>query len=149
MDAWGPGSRWKPIVAAPADDRKLLRLGEGAIIHGMTGVAHELEPQAVEALAEAAGRLLEEDVPGRALAELAEAAAAAVGADLAIVRTISSSADELVTRAVHAGSSAVAAELEGTRLPGAAVPDGESDLSQEGLPEPFRKGCRGVGESSR
>jgi serine phosphatase RsbU (regulator of sigma subunit) len=105
----------------------------------MTGVAHEFEPHAVEALAQAAGRLLDEDAPGKALAELAEAAAAAVGADLAVVRTASSSRDGLVARAVHAASSAVAAELEGTRLSYAAVPDEEGDLALDGLPEALRK----------
>jgi serine phosphatase RsbU (regulator of sigma subunit)/uncharacterized protein YigA (DUF484 family) len=110
----------------------------------MTGVAHELEPHAVEALAQAAGRLLDEEAPGKALADLAEAAAAAVGADLAVVRTASSPGDELVARAVHAGSSAAAAELEGTRLPAAAVPEEEGDLSGDGLPDPLRKAAERV-----
>jgi serine phosphatase RsbU (regulator of sigma subunit) len=110
----------------------------------MTGVAHELEPHAVEALAEAAGRLLEEDAPGKALADLAKAAAAAVGADLAVVRTLSSSGDDLVARAVHASSSAVAAELEATRLPSTAVPEAERDFSRDGLPDSLRKAAERV-----
>ena len=62
----------------------------------------ELEPDAVEALAAAAGSLLEDEAPRQALAALSEAAARAVGADLVIARTASASGEELVARAVHA-----------------------------------------------
>jgi serine phosphatase RsbU (regulator of sigma subunit) len=105
----------------------------------MTGVAHELGPHGVEALAAAAANLLDDSTPGRALVALAGAAAAATGAELAIVRTASLSGDELFARAVHAGSSAVAAELEGTRLPAGAVPVEEGDIPVGELPAALRK----------
>jgi len=62
----------------------------------MTGVAHELEPEAVEALAAAAEKLLEEGATDQALTALVEAVAIATGADVAIVRTASSPGGERV-----------------------------------------------------
>jgi serine phosphatase RsbU (regulator of sigma subunit) len=113
----------------------------------MTGVAHELEPQAVEALAAAAEKLLEEGATDRALVTLAGAVAAATAADLAIVRT-ASSGGELVARAVEAPSPAVAAELEGTRLPAADVPGRESDISADRLPEALRRAAERAGAAA-
>jgi serine phosphatase RsbU (regulator of sigma subunit) len=111
----------------------------------MTGVVQELEPDAVEALAVAAGSLLEEGGATNGLAALAEAAAAATGADLAIARTVSPAGDELIARAVHAASSAVAAELEGARLSTRAVPAAESDIAVEELAPPLRKAAERIG----
>jgi serine phosphatase RsbU (regulator of sigma subunit) len=110
----------------------------------MTGVAQELEPDAVEALAAAAGRLLEDGAPRHALGALAEAAAKAVGADLVIART-ASAGEELVARAVHATSSAVAAELEGTKLAPGEVPAEEGGLPFEALPDALRKAAERIG----
>jgi serine phosphatase RsbU (regulator of sigma subunit) len=111
----------------------------------VTGVAHELEPEAVEALATAAEGLLDEGVTARALAALVEAVAASTGADLAIVRTHGQAGGDLVARAVHSASPALAAELEGTMLRAAAVPDSEDDFSASDLPAPLSKAAARAG----
>src|SRR6266545_3896731 len=105
----------------------------------MTGVAHELEPEAVEALSAAAERLLEEGATDQALVALVEAVAVATGADVAIVRTASSPGGELVARAVEAASPALAAEVEGTRLPATDAPAEESDIAADQLPDALRR----------
>src|SRR6266545_2242750 len=111
----------------------------------MTGVAHELEPEAVEALAAAAEKLLEEGATDQALTALVEAVAIATGADVAIVRTASSPGGELVARAVEAASPALAADVEGTRLPATDVPGEESDLAADQLPDALRRVAERVG----
>jgi serine phosphatase RsbU (regulator of sigma subunit) len=110
----------------------------------MTGVADEVEPHAVEALAAAAGNLLEDGDAAEALSAIVAAVAAATRADLVIARTVSAAGD-LVARAVQAASPALAAELEGTRLPAADVPEAEGDMPLEALPE----GLRRAGERAR
>ncbi|CAA9526934.1 MAG: hypothetical protein AVDCRST_MAG79-589, partial [uncultured Thermoleophilia bacterium] len=52
-----------------------------------------------------------------ALATAARSATEATGADLALIRVLDQDTGELVTRGVHARSSALAAELEGMRAP--------------------------------
>jgi serine phosphatase RsbU (regulator of sigma subunit) len=111
----------------------------------MTGVAQELEPGAVEALTKAAGDLLDGGSPAKALSALAEAAATAAGADVAIARTASPSGEELVARAVYAKSSAVAAELEGARLPASDVPSEEGQIPPEDLWGPVGRAAERVG----
>jgi serine phosphatase RsbU (regulator of sigma subunit) len=111
----------------------------------MTGVTHELEPKAVEALSVAAEKLLEEGATDQALVALVEAVAVATGADVAIVRTASSPGGELVVRAVEAASPALAAEVEGTRLPATDVPGAESDLAADHLPDAMRRVAERVG----
>jgi serine phosphatase RsbU (regulator of sigma subunit) len=110
----------------------------------MTGVAHELEPEAVEALAAAAERLLDEGATDQALVALVEAVAAATGADIAIVRT-ASPGGELLARAVEAASPALAAEVEGTRLPATDVPSEEGDIPADQLPDALRRAAERVG----
>jgi serine phosphatase RsbU (regulator of sigma subunit) len=111
----------------------------------MTGVAHELESGAVEGLAAAAERLLEEGATDHALVALVEAIAAAAGADLAIVRTALSPGGELVARAVEAASPALAAEVESTRLPATDVPGEESDIAADRLPDALRRAAERAG----
>jgi serine phosphatase RsbU (regulator of sigma subunit) len=101
----------------------------------MSGVTYDVEPEAVEALAAAAARLLEFGATGHALGALVEAVATATGAEMVIVRTPSAAGNDLLARAVHAASPALAAELEGTRLPASAVPAEESELAADELPE--------------
>jgi serine phosphatase RsbU (regulator of sigma subunit) len=114
----------------------------------VTGVAHELEPGAVEALAAAAGSLLEEGVTPRALNALVEAVAASTGADLAIVRTHGQAGGDLVARAVHSISPALAAELEGTLLPAAAMPAFERDFQADELPASLAKAAARAGAAA-
>ncbi len=66
---------------------------------------------------------------GDALEELAGAARVAAGADLALVR-VRSRPDELGIAAV-AGPAALAAELEGTRVPASELPEALVDLLEE------------------
>ena len=108
-----------------------------AIIQRMAGVTYELEPGSVEALAAAAGNLLEDGPVGPSLARLLEAIAAATGADVAIARTAPAPGADLVARAVYASSPALAADLQETRLPVAAVPEEETDLEGDELPAAF------------
>jgi serine phosphatase RsbU (regulator of sigma subunit) len=105
----------------------------------MAGATHQLEPDTVDALAAAAGSLLEDGPVGPALASLVEATAAATGADVVIVRTAVAPGSELVARAVHAASPALAAELEGTRLPVTAVPAEATELAPDELPQALRR----------
>jgi serine phosphatase RsbU (regulator of sigma subunit) len=105
----------------------------------MAGVAYEAESEAVEALAAAAERLLEYGPAGHALGSLVEAVALATGADMVIARTAIASGGDLVARAVHAASPALAAELEGSRLATTAVPLEEAELPAEELPEALRR----------
>jgi hypothetical protein len=63
-----------------------------------------------------------------ALQDVADAARVAAGADVALVRVVS--ADRLETAAV-AGSAALAAELEGDRIPASELPDLRVDLLAE------------------
>jgi serine phosphatase RsbU (regulator of sigma subunit) len=114
----------------------------------VTGVAHELEPEAVEALAAAAESLLDEGVTPRALDALVAAVAASTGAELAIARTHGQAGGDLVARAVHSGSPAVAAELEGTLLPATAVPAAEGDLRADELPAPLAKAAERAGAAA-
>ncbi len=114
----------------------------------MTGVVHELEPEAVEALARAAESLLDEGVTDFALAALVEAVAVATSSDLAIARTATASGGDLVARAVHSLSPALAAELEGSFLPGSAVPQGETDLGPDALPDGLRKAAERAGAAN-
>jgi serine phosphatase RsbU (regulator of sigma subunit) len=111
----------------------------------MTGVARELEADAVEALAAAAGGLLENGGTGGTLAALAEAASVAIGADLAIARTVSASGEDLAANGVHAVSSAVAAELQGTKLPAREVPLAEAEIAVAELPAALRKAAERIG----
>ena len=105
----------------------------------MAGVAYEVEPELVEALAAAAGALLEDGGTRSSLVALVDAVAAATGADVAIARTAPPSGGELVARAVHASSPALSAELEGTRLAIEAVPDEDCDLPTGELPAALRR----------
>jgi hypothetical protein len=70
----------------------------------------------LETLAEVGERLSEAGTLDQALAELARAAAAATGAALAVVR-VPDGTGSLPARGVWAASAALAAELEGSRVP--------------------------------
>ena len=62
-----------------------------------------------------------------ALALVARAALEATSSDVALVRVLDDAAGELVTRGVHARSAALAAELEGSRVPLGRSRGGPSD----------------------
>ena len=111
----------------------------------MTGVVHELEPDAVDALAAAAGTLLEEGATPRALDSLVEAVAAAAQAELVIARVAHSAAGALLARAVTSSSPALAAELQGTPLPASAVPASEVELALDDLPDGLRRAAERAG----
>jgi serine phosphatase RsbU (regulator of sigma subunit) len=81
----------------------------------------EKDKQALGRFTAAVRGLVENGSLAGALAELVEAAAAATEVDLVIVRTADPGEGELVARAVHAGSAALAAELEGSRLAAAEL----------------------------
>jgi serine phosphatase RsbU (regulator of sigma subunit) len=100
--------------------------------------------EAVTPFAELATLLLAGGTLGEALAALADAAAQACGADVAVVRLADLEAGCLTARAVCATSSALAAELEGSRLALDDLPAGEA-LSLEDLPEPLRRAAARIG----
>jgi serine phosphatase RsbU (regulator of sigma subunit) len=110
----------------------------------MAGVTYELETGSIEALAAAAGNLLDDGPVGATLGALAEAIAGVTHVELAIARTASAPGSDLVARGVHAASPALAAELQGTRLPAAAVPEEEQDLETGELPEPLARVARRI-----
>jgi serine phosphatase RsbU (regulator of sigma subunit) len=105
----------------------------------MTGVAQELEPEAVDALAAAAEALLEDGATARALDSLVDAVAAATGAELVIARMTPPGGGDLLARAVASVSPALAAELRGTRLPSSALPAAETELAPDDLPDALRR----------
>src|SRR5512146_2521020 len=98
----------------------------------------ELPYEALDALSRAAALIASGGPLAPALAALAEAAGRATGADLAIVRVLDPSGEALVARAVAPPASALAAELEGSRVPLADVP-GEFVAEHEGLPAATRR----------
>jgi serine phosphatase RsbU (regulator of sigma subunit)/uncharacterized protein YigA (DUF484 family) len=106
------------------------------------GVAYEREEALLESVSRAARGLLEDGSLPEALDRLAEAAAAATGSDLVIVRTLAAEDRCLVARTVRADSLALAAELEGSRLSldGLDAEEIESSVSSsdEGLPSAIR-----------
>jgi GAF domain-containing protein len=91
------------------------------------------EEDALESFAGVVASLLGDRSPGEALERLAAAAAAATASDAVIVRTAGPRPGELTARVVHAGTAALAAELEGTRLAIDAVPEGELEADGPAL----------------
>ena len=111
-------------------------------------LAAEAEAGALAALATSARRLAEDGSLGSALGSLVAATAEAARASLVIARTVAPGSQDLVARAVHADSVALAAELEGTRLPVAAVGarELELDLGADGeVPEAIRRAAARAG----
>jgi serine phosphatase RsbU (regulator of sigma subunit) len=139
MRGWGPDGRRMLTLMGPAATGS-----GGAKAHNevVRGVAYEREEELLESFSRAARVLLEDGSLAEALDGLAEAAAAATGSDLVIVRTIAPDDGCLVARAVRAESSALAAELEGSRLnlDGLDAEELESSTSSsdEGLPAAIR-----------
>jgi hypothetical protein len=72
---------------------------------------------ALESLADALRLLAESSSLDQALAVIADAAARAVGAEVAVVRVLDQDNRSLQARAVSASSTSVAAELQGSRVP--------------------------------
>jgi len=84
---------------------------------------------------------------GEALQIVAEAAARAARADVAVARVADDSAARLTAVAVAADSSALAAELAGSRIPLGGVPQHEeSDVSR--LPEGVQRAAERAGASA-
>ena len=101
---------------------------------------HQLDA-ALDELAQAGLAVAGDATLRDALARIAEAAAGAAAADLVVVRVLEPLGGELTARAV-AASPAVAAELDGTRLPADAVPTAVTEL--EDAPEPVRRAAARV-----
>jgi serine phosphatase RsbU (regulator of sigma subunit) len=101
------------------------------------------EEETLEAFAGVAASLLRDRPTAATLEQLAAAAAAATGSDAAIVRTASAGGKELLARAVQADTAAVAAELEGSRLPFEDVPteeiEAEGPAAASSLPPALRR----------
>ena len=137
----GLGTRWSEDVNAHTPGRTGSR---GAKAHNevVRGVAYEREEELLEGFNRAARGLLEDGSLAEALDRLAEAAAGATRSDLVIVRTIAPDDGCLVARAVRAESSALAAELEGSRLSLDGLDAEElewfASSSDEGLPAAIR-----------
>ncbi len=106
------------------------------------GVAYEREEELLESFSRAARGLLEDGSLTEALDCLAGAAAGAIRSDLVVVRMIAPDDECLVARAVRAESSALAAELEGSRLSLDGLDAGElesfTSSSDEALPDAIR-----------
>lgn len=99
----------------------------------MDAVAHH----ALAALVSAGRRIAAEASLDEAFGTLAEAAAAATSAEIAVVRIVDPAGGELRARAISARSQAVVAELEGSRFAAAALPR-EEVSTPELLPEAVR-----------
>ncbi|HEX5469841.1 MAG TPA: SpoIIE family protein phosphatase [Gaiellaceae bacterium] len=109
----------------------------------MRGAAEEREEALLESFSRAAHGLLGGRPLAEALEGLAETAGDSTGSDLVVVRTRSADSRSLVARAVYAASPALAAELEGSRLPVEALETAAELESRQasvdpGLPEAIR-----------
>jgi serine phosphatase RsbU (regulator of sigma subunit)/uncharacterized protein YigA (DUF484 family) len=139
MRGWEPdGDRLLPLQASAAS-----YLGPwGSHNEVVRGVEYEREEVFLESFGRAARGLLEHGLSA-SLAGLVETAAEATGSDVVIARTLAPGGQELVARAVHAESPALAAELEGTRLPVSAVNGEELESFRGGadgsLPEALQR----------
>jgi hypothetical protein len=87
----------------------------------------EAAGSALTAFAAAALELVKGGAAERGLAELLRAVALGTGAELIVAR-LAEGNGHLVARGVHSGSAALAAELQGTRIPVADVPEQEVEL---------------------
>jgi len=103
----------------------------------------ELTEDGLDALAQAALALGDARTLSDALEILAEATGRATGAEIVIVRVADEARRSLVTCAVVTDSAAVAAELEGSRLPLEDVPALE-ESAPERLPEGARRAAERV-----
>jgi serine phosphatase RsbU (regulator of sigma subunit) len=101
----------------------------------------------LDALAEAGLALGLADTLAEAMQTVAEAGARAAGADLVVVRVVDDARGSLNACAVATSSAAVAAELEGSRLPLADLPEDEVGTLQ-GLPESVQRAAERVGAST-
>ncbi len=139
MRGWGPDGRKMLTLIRPAATGSRRAKAHNEVVRG---VAYEREGELLESFNRAARGLLEDGSLAEALDGLAEAAAAATGSDLVIVRTIAPDEGCLVARAVRAESSALAAELEGSRLSldglDAEELESSTSSSDEGLPAAIR-----------
>jgi serine phosphatase RsbU (regulator of sigma subunit) len=88
------------------------------------------EEEALEAFAAVAASLLRERPSAEALERIAAAAAAATRSDAAILRTAVPGGKELLARVVKTDTSALAAELEGSRLASEEVPAAEVEAEK-------------------
>src|SRR5215204_4437751 len=106
----------------------------------------EVSQAALRSLAAAGQDLADaKDLDG-ALGVLAEAAASAAGATMAVIRVAERGSEELHARGVWAASPALRAELEGSRLAEGEI--GSKDLTEDdGLPEAVRRLARRWGAS--
>jgi serine phosphatase RsbU (regulator of sigma subunit) len=84
----------------------------------------------LEALAEAAQSVLARRPLEDALAAIIRAVVEAAAAEAAVVRVASDRDGDFVLRAVHARTSVLAAELEGSKLAAADLPEGEVEYAQ-------------------
>lgn len=103
-------------------------------LEGHAGVALVEGAGAIDALGLALRHVASGGDGEQSLAAVARAAAAGCGAELAVVRLAPVGGRELVARAVWAGSAALAAQVEATRLPMGEVTTPEAtaaDLSQD------------------
>ena len=115
----------------------------------MRGVAYEREEELLESVSRAARGLLQDGSLPEALDRLAQAAGAATGSDLVIVRTLSQEDECLVARAVHAESPALAAELEGSRLSLDGLDSEEIESSTSSSDETLPAAIRNVAARAR
>src|SRR5262245_36993276 len=99
---------------------------EGSVPAG-EALPTEAAGSALAAFAAAALELVRGGSADRGLAALMRAVARGTGAGLVVGR-VAGDDGSLVARAVHADSAALAAELQGTRIPAADVADVELDL---------------------
>jgi serine phosphatase RsbU (regulator of sigma subunit) len=135
-----------PRLAASAERSPRLRFGSHneLVAGGPKTQERALEAsdaEALEAFAASARRLVEEGRLSGSLGDLVRAVAGATGATLVVARIAGRGGSELIARAVHADSPALAAELQGSRLPAAEVEPGEraATIEERRLPPALRR----------
>ncbi len=112
----------------------------------MIPVGQDVSQAALKSLAAAGQDLADAEDLDAALGVLAEAAASGVGATLAVIRVAERGGEDLLARGVGAASPALRAELEGSRMPAAAI--GPKELTErDDLPDAVRRLARRWGAS--
>jgi serine phosphatase RsbU (regulator of sigma subunit) len=120
----------------------MVARAEQDVLAGASGVPVD----ALAALAGAVAAAAQRSALGGALDELADAARTVSGAEVALLRVLRPGSERFETVAV-AGSAAVSAELEGTSLPAADVPDDTLDALAAAPEEVRRAAARAAARS--
>ncbi|HSJ92417.1 MAG TPA: hypothetical protein VK896_00155, partial [Gaiellaceae bacterium] len=96
--------------------------------HPLDRAPDDAEARLFDGLAAGVRALVAGAAPADALAVMARGVAESLAAPLVVVRAAEAESGELVAVALHAASDALAAEVEGSRLPAGSIGTADADL---------------------